>query len=145
VIFRTLTLAAAVASLTLVSAGAAVATDSQNQSDKNHKVGICHATGSEKNPYVFINVDKHAVKAHSKHQDGRDKIGVKSAADCPKVAGASTKATPTPTPVPGKGGNVTEPAATVIPQVGGEALSLLGAAASFGTLAGLYVRRRFNA
>src|SRR6266705_4312552 len=63
----------------------------------DHKVGICHATGSKTNPYVFITVDEHAVKAHQNHQDGRDIVGAKSAADCPKPS------VPTPTPTPGKG------------------------------------------
>ncbi|MCG3776692.1 MAG: hypothetical protein JW395_3552 [Nitrospira sp.] len=48
------------------------------------KVGICHATGSASNPYVFIMVSKSAVRAHQHHQDGRDIIGAKSQADCPK-------------------------------------------------------------
>jgi hypothetical protein len=35
-------------------------------------VTICHATGSESNPYVLITVDEHALKAHTSHQDGQD-------------------------------------------------------------------------
>jgi hypothetical protein len=48
-------------------------------------VGICHVTGSEKNPYVFIRVSPNAVEAHRHHEhDGRrDIIGVSSAAACP--------------------------------------------------------------
>jgi hypothetical protein len=37
-------------------------------------VTICHATGSETNPYVLITVDEHALKAHMSHQDGQDII-----------------------------------------------------------------------
>ncbi|QHK19478.1 hypothetical protein GU243_06670 [Pseudarthrobacter psychrotolerans] len=33
----------------------------------DHKITICHATGSESNPYVEITVDVHAVKAHAEH------------------------------------------------------------------------------
>jgi hypothetical protein len=41
--------------------------------DKEHaKVTICHATGSETNPYVLITVDEHALKAHMSHQNGED-------------------------------------------------------------------------
>src|SRR5579875_1285427 len=54
-----------------------------------HRIGICHATGSATNPYVFIVVDVHAVPAHQQHQQGRDVIGVSSAAECPRAAAAS--------------------------------------------------------
>jgi hypothetical protein len=40
----------------------------------DHKITICHATGSESNPYVPITVDVHAVKAHAGHQNGEDII-----------------------------------------------------------------------
>ena len=55
----------------------------QGGGNQDHKIGICHATGSLSNPFVFIMVDEHAVKAHENHQDGRDIIGVDSADDCP--------------------------------------------------------------
>ncbi|GEM_PF-3426905 len=51
--------------------------------DEDRKIGICHATGSASNPFVFIVVDKHAVKAHENHQEGRDIIGANSSDDCP--------------------------------------------------------------
>ena len=38
------------------------------------KTTICHATGSEKNPYVRITVSNDALAAHDAHQDGRDLI-----------------------------------------------------------------------
>lgn len=72
------------------------------------KVGICHATGSATNPYVFIIVDEHAVKAHSNHQDHRDIVGVKSADQCPKphtAPGKGGTTTPTPSPTPQSGSN----------------------------------------
>jgi hypothetical protein len=45
------------------------------------KVTLCHATGSEKNPYVEITVSGNAEHAHRRHQDGRDIIP--AAGDCP--------------------------------------------------------------
>ncbi len=42
------------------------------QGKEHGKVTICHATGSETNPYVLITVDEHALKAHTSHQDGQD-------------------------------------------------------------------------
>ncbi len=53
------------------------------------RVGICHATGSRTNPYVFIRVSQRAVEAHRRHQGGRDIIGVESAAQCPKNRGGN--------------------------------------------------------
>jgi hypothetical protein len=77
-----LVLAVAVLAVTLVAVPAVSAT----RNDGDHKIGICHATGSQTNPYVFIRVDKHATNAHKNHQDGRDVIGANSKADCPKAA-----------------------------------------------------------
>lgn len=58
----------------------------EKEKEKDRKVGICHATGSDSNPFVFIVVDEHAVDAHQRHQEGRDVIGVSTAADCPAAA-----------------------------------------------------------
>ena len=35
-----------------------------NASNGAHKVSLCHATNSEKNPYVRISVDMHGAAAH---------------------------------------------------------------------------------
>jgi hypothetical protein len=52
-----------VTGLVLLGATApAAATDDEEKGD--HKVTICHATGSDTNPYVQITVDWHALKAH---------------------------------------------------------------------------------
>src|SRR4051812_27879700 len=48
------------------------------------KVTICHATGSETNPYVLITVSVHALPAHTRHQDGEDIVN--PAGDCPSSA-----------------------------------------------------------
>lgn len=43
--------------------------------DNSHKVTICHATGSDKNPFVTITVDKASIiEGHGEHQDQRDII-----------------------------------------------------------------------
>jgi len=39
------------------------------------KVTICHATHSEKNPFVIITVSENAANAHDNHQDDEDLIG----------------------------------------------------------------------
>jgi hypothetical protein len=50
--------------------------------DNDHgKVTICHATGSETNPYVLITVDEHALNAHMSHQDGEDIVN--PTGECP--------------------------------------------------------------
>ncbi len=54
-----------------------------NGTPAKSKVGICHRTGSAKNPYVHIVVSVNAIDAHRKHGDV---IGVHSAADCPRAA-----------------------------------------------------------
>ncbi|MBI2321048.1 MAG: hypothetical protein HYU88_02870 [Chloroflexi bacterium] len=56
------------------------------EKEKDRKVGICHATGSDSNPFVFIQVDEHAVDAHQRHQQGRDIIDVSAAAECSAAA-----------------------------------------------------------
>lgn len=83
-------------SATVLATGSASAAASNNA---DHKICICHATGSTTNPNVFIEVDKNAEQAHANHQDHRDIIGVKSAADCPKAV-VSPKTTPIPAPKP---------------------------------------------
>jgi hypothetical protein len=124
-----LALSATVVATSLMVAAPAEATSGHN---KDHKVGICHATGSKTNPYVYINVDKHAAEAHRKHQDGRDIIGVKSAKACPKPS-ASPSPSPSATPVPGRGsvqGSSTqspEPQPTTLPTVGGGLAAALSA------------------
>jgi hypothetical protein len=60
---------------------------------KEHtKVTICHATGSQTNPYVKITIAEPAVEAHKRHQDGRDVIPA-PAEGCPGAAAAATPAT----------------------------------------------------
>ena len=61
-----------VTGLALLGATApAAANDSANT---DHKITICHATGSASNPYVPVTIDLHALSAHKGHQHGEDII-----------------------------------------------------------------------
>jgi hypothetical protein len=133
------------AGATLASVSLFATTPALATSNHDHKIGICHATGSKTNPYVYINVDKHAAEAHKKHQDGRDIVGVKSEKDCPKV----TKS-PSPTPTPQKSaspspspqvlGTSTEQP-TTLPKTGA-GLSMLVGLPAMGFAARTYLRSR---
>jgi hypothetical protein len=71
-------LALATAALTVASASSAFAT--KPDASGSHKVGICHRTGSDKNPYVYITIDVAAIPAHlgsdaHPEKDGRADMG----------------------------------------------------------------------
>lgn len=55
------------------------------------KTTICHATGSDTNPYVKITVSNNALKAHDRHQNDEDIIPA-PAGDCPTTAPAPAAA-----------------------------------------------------
>jgi hypothetical protein len=140
-------LTGAAVAFSLMATTPALATSNKND---DHKIGICHATGSKTNPYVYINVDKHAAEAHARHQDGRDIIGVKSAKDCPKPGAATPSpkpsTSPSPSTKPGQGsgqtlGSSTEPQPTQLPETGAGLSALVGLPTL--TLAGrAYLRSR---
>lgn len=54
---------------------------------KDHKVVLCHATGSASNPYTRIKISENALDAHQKesHQHGED-ILISESEQCPKGA-----------------------------------------------------------
>src|SRR4051812_11132317 len=59
-----------------------------NNGAAHQKTTLCHATGSATNPYVEITISDRAVKAHARHQDGRDIIPAPPGG-CPTPAAAS--------------------------------------------------------
>jgi hypothetical protein len=64
---------------------------------KAGKVTICHATGSDTNPYVEITISANALKAHRAHQHGEDLLevpagGCRGAKAAGKPAGTSPAA-----------------------------------------------------
>ncbi|MGB8643856.1 MAG: hypothetical protein WCF84_01340 [Anaerolineae bacterium] len=65
------------------------------------KVGICHRTGSQSNPYVYIQVSPNAVPAH---QAQGDIVNVTSADACPKTAPAASGTPGNPGKGKGRGG-----------------------------------------
>lgn len=72
---RAAAIAVAVPFAAVVALGGAAPAFASKPVDGTHKVAYCHATHSEKNPYVYIDTDKVAVvRAHEKHQDEEDVI-----------------------------------------------------------------------
>ena len=65
---------AALAALIIGLAPVALALGAPASAAPAGKTTICHATGSEKNPYVRITVSNDALAAHYVHQDSRDLI-----------------------------------------------------------------------
>jgi hypothetical protein len=53
--------------------------------NEHGKVTLCHATGSETNPYVEITISENALPAHLRHQDGEDIYPV-PAGGCPSTS-----------------------------------------------------------
>ncbi|MFL5913803.1 MAG: hypothetical protein ACJ768_24975 [Gaiellaceae bacterium] len=80
----------------------------------HHKMTVCHATGSATNPYVEISIPPPAVRAHSRHQDGRDIIPA-PAGGCP----GATAAAPSTAQQPGAVGTVQPAAPTASQTVAG--------------------------
>ena len=78
--------------LFFASAFAALAANPVGAKNKD-KITICHATGSEKNPYVKIEVSANAMNGHEHHPD--DIIGVTG--DCPTGPIQQQAETPAPT------------------------------------------------
>jgi hypothetical protein len=146
---KQLAVSAVIGSTVVIAAAApALACHKKDVKPADHKVGICHATGSKTNPYVYIQVDEHAEKAHQDHQDDLDIVGVKSAKDCPKPA------TSTPAPKGGQGGGEVlgssttapaqaQPQPTVLPQTGASAgLSALIGVPAMALAGRAYLRSR---
>ena len=97
------------------------------------KVTICHATGSETNPYVTITIAEPAVRAHERHQDGEDIIpapaegcpGGTTTAAAPRTASSFGIAAPVAPATPAAPGSRMTPRAMVLGETlsGGPALA----------------------
>ncbi len=61
--------------------------ESEQDNTGGTRVGICHLTGSQSNPYVYIQVSQDAVPAHQAHGDI---LNVSSADACPTTAPAAS-------------------------------------------------------
>jgi hypothetical protein len=66
---------------------------------KAGRTTICHATGSDTNPYATITVSDNALKAHARHHDGGDIIPAPSEG-CPESALEETSAPAQETTIP---------------------------------------------
>jgi outer membrane biosynthesis protein TonB len=94
------------------------------QPHPEHKVGICHRTASDTNPYVYIEVDEAAVDTHLHNGQGHppktnpdgsprnDYLAPNGASDCEVP---SSTATPTPTGTPSATATPPEPTPTPTP------------------------------
>lgn len=112
-----LTLAVAIALLAAVSVGVAYAQGNSESQYPPEKVGVCHATGSETNPYVYLEVPENSAHVTGQHPD--DIYPVSSAAECPAgetPGGGTTVVTPPETTTPG-GGTTVDVTTPVLPAV----------------------------
>ena len=102
----------AVGSLTLTMAFMPP-TDARSK-PKPDKVTICHATGSEKNPYVELTVDAEGLNGHGDHEDD---IIPAPPGGCPEPTPSPTPSptTPGPTPTPTPSPTTPEPTPTPTP------------------------------
>ncbi|NNC75201.1 MAG: hypothetical protein HKN93_06780 [Acidimicrobiia bacterium] len=75
----------ATALLVLSLAGSASATPRDDAGE--HKVTVCHATNSKRNPWVLVTVDLAATngRGHEIHKDGADLFPATSLDDCGAV------------------------------------------------------------
>jgi hypothetical protein len=80
----------------LFGCGQGVSEVGQNQSALNDKITICHATGSDKNPFVEITISVDALPAHLDHQDGRDIIPAPEGGCSPQCVGEWCDPVPVP-------------------------------------------------
>jgi hypothetical protein len=64
--------------------GGSSGVEEHGNAGEHGKVTICHATGSETNPFVRITVSENALPAHTRHQDGEDIVNPQG--DCPSSA-----------------------------------------------------------
>jgi hypothetical protein len=67
-------IATGVLSITPVALAGGNGNGDNNGGNNDGKITICHATGSETNPYVEITISVNALPAHERHQDGEDII-----------------------------------------------------------------------